>query len=242
MNRVWLGLILAGAVSLAGSSALAASVQGRIKGHQHLRNPVWTEAKSVERHGYSFRESVPTVPSSLRKLFPDASREICIVAFSGDKQAPSRKPIAIRVAGGRTSAVTLVVEPGSEVRFTNGDSFVHRLFGVGLSTFAPAPLAPGKSRRWPVKNSGKYEIADEVAPSVRMWIVAKSGVAAIAYPTSKGKFSLELDSGTYTLQAYFAGEPIGKSRRVKVGRRRVNLSRRPLILATKAPKESDPSR
>lgn len=203
-------------------------------GQRHLRNPVWLEAKSADRHGYSFREPVETVPSSMRKLFPDVSREICIVAFDRDGDSPSKKSRSVRVAGGRTSAVTLVVNPGTPIRFSNGDPFPHRLFGVGIKSFSPAPLASGKSRQWAVQSAGSYQIADELAPSIRMWVVAKPGVAAIGYPSQSGKFSLDVPrAGNYTIQAYFSGKAVGKPRLVKVGRRKVNLSRRPLVLATK---------
>lgn len=239
MYRVWLGLIVGLAAHCLAGEAAAASIRGRIKGQEHLRNPVWLAAKSAEGHGYSFREPVPMVPSSLRKLFPDVTREVCIVAFAMDKSPKRKKSVSVRVAGGRTSQVTLVVQPGTELKFTNGDAFAHQLYGVGISSFTPAPLAPGKSRRWPAKEAGRYEVADESSPSVRMWIVAKPGVAAVAYPSANGSFLLNLEKpGDYTLQAYFAGRAVGKPRRVKVGRRKVNLSRRPLVLAKKAPREA----
>lgn len=234
----WWAIVLGLAFASSVSVANATSVQGRIVGQQYLRNPVWLAAKAADRHGYSFREPVATVPSSLRKLFPDVSREVCIVAFKRDGSSKPGPLRTVKVAGGRTSSVTVVVNPGTAIRFKNGDPFPHRLFGVGIKSFSSAPLAMGKSRKWTVKSPGSYEVADELAPSVRMWVVAKSGVAAVAYPSSSGKFSLNVPkAGNYILQAYFSGQPIGKPRPVKVGRRKVNLTRRPLVLATRAPTE-----
>ncbi len=218
-------------VCLGSPDAEAASVRGKITGHQHLRNPVWFEAKSPDRHGYSFREPVTTVPAQLRRLTPDATKEICVVAFGRAAGKPA--PISVKVAGGRTDPVTMVVLPGTEIRFNNGDPFTHRLFGVELQTFPPAPMNKGASRRWTAKEAGTYEFRDELAPSIRSWIVAKPGVVAVAYPASDGDFELSLAAGDYELQAYFAGAPVGRSRAVKVARRPVNLTRKPLVVATK---------
>ena len=219
-------------ICLGSANAIAASVRGKIAGQQHLRNPVWFEAKSPDRHGYSFREPVTTVPAELRRLTPDVTKEIVVVAFGRD--AGKAAPVSVKVAGGRTDPVTLVVLPGTEIRFNNGDPFTHRLFGVELQTFPPAPMNKGASRRWTAKEAGTYEFRDELAPSIRSWIVAKPGVVAVAYPDSGGEFSLSLDAGDYELQAYFAGAPVGRARAVKVGRRAVNLTRKPLVVATKA--------
>ena len=88
-------------------AAHAAPIVGKISGQQHLRNPVWLEAKSPNRHGYSFREPVTTVPAEARKLEPDIAKEICIVALGGDGQKSA--PASVVVAGGRTNPVKMFV-------------------------------------------------------------------------------------------------------------------------------------
>jgi hypothetical protein len=81
-------------------------------------------------------------------------------------------------------------------------------------------------------------VRDELSPSVRAWIVAEPGVVATAFPTSDGSFELSIDvPGLYTLQAYFSGKPIGAALPFSVARKTVDLSRRPLVLATQPPKE-----
>jgi hypothetical protein len=73
-----------------------------------------------------------------------------------------------------------------------------------------------------------------------MWVVAEPTVAATAFPSSDGRFTLNVDDpGQYTLQAYFAGEAVGKPLSVVVERRDVDVSGRPLVLATKAPVEDN---
>jgi hypothetical protein len=219
--------------------AEAAGLRGRLVGYEHLRNPVWVAAKAPERHGYSFREPVTTVPAGLRKLFPLISKEVCVVAL-GTGTPAATKPVGVRVSGGRTTPVTLVVAPGTELRFRNGDPFDHRLFGVGFTTLAPSTTAKGATRRWTAQAPGRYEVRDELSPSVLMWVVAEPGVVATAFPSSDGRFALTIDEpGQYTLQAYFAGEPVGRPLAVVVDKRDVDVSARPLVLATKPPVEDN---
>ena len=81
---------------------------------------------------------------------------------------------------------------------------------------------------------------DELAPSLSMWVVTEPTVAAIAMPTTDGRFTLAIEeAGQYTLQAYFAGEPVGRPITVSVDRRDVDVSGRPLVLATKPPVEDN---
>ncbi|MEO8183478.1 MAG: hypothetical protein ABI895_31985 [Deltaproteobacteria bacterium] len=219
--------------------AAATNIRGRLVGFEHLRNPIWVAAKDPDHHGYSFREPVTTVPAGMRKLFPAISKEICIVAL-GTGTVGTAKPVSVRVSGGRTTPVTLVVVPGTELRFKNSDPFDHRLYGVGFTTLAPSTMSKGATRRWTALQAGRYEIRDELAPSLDMWVVAEPAVAATAFPTSDGRFTLNVDEpGPYTVQAYFAGETVGKPLAVMVERRDVDVSSRPLVLAIKAPVEDN---
>jgi hypothetical protein len=134
----------------------------------------------------------------------------------------------------------LVVAPGTELRFRNGDPFDHRLYGVGFTTLAPSTTAKGATRRWTAQAAGRYEVRDELSPSVLMWVIAEPGVVATAFPSSDGRFALTIDEpGQYTLQAYFAGEPVGRPLAVVVDKRDVDVSARPLVLATKPPVEDN---
>lgn len=227
-----------GALFFATPNAYGADVKGKVTGYEHLRNPVWVAAKDPGRHGYSFREPVTTVPAAMRKLFPQVSKEICIVALASSP-APAGKPFSVRISGGRTTPVTLVVAPGTELRFKNADPFEHRLYGVGLSTFAASATAKGGLRRWTPTEAGRFEIRDELAPSLSMWVVSEPTAVAAALPATDGRFTLSLEPGQYTLQAYFAGEPVGRPQPVVVERRDVDLTSRPLVVATKPPVEDN---
>jgi plastocyanin len=232
--------VLAGAFCVSvGSPANATNIRGRLVGFEFLRNPVWAAAKDPDHHGYSFREPVTTVPANMRKLFPMISKEVCIVAL-GTGTAGAAKPVSVRVSGGRTTPVTLVVVPGTELRFKNSDPFDHRLYGVGFTSLAASTMQKGATRRWTALEAGRYEIRDELTPSLGMWVIAEPTVAATTFPGSDGRFTLSVDDpGQYQLQAYFAGEAVGKPISVVVERRDVDVSGRPLVVATKAPVEDN---
>jgi len=209
-------LLLAAGVLALPSSADAARVKGRFEGFRALQNPVWAEAKDSKSHGFSFREPVPTVRAEYRRPFPYIPKELCIAAIAAGPQK-AQPPVLVRVGGGRTTPVTIVVTPGTRLTFQNTDPFKHKLFGVGIKTFAASDTGPGATRDWSVPGPGVFEVRDESAPSLRMWIVAEANVAQVAYPSMKGEFSLNIqEPGDYVLQAYFAGKKVGAATPVTV--------------------------
>ncbi|HOU93048.1 MAG TPA: hypothetical protein PLU22_18465 [Polyangiaceae bacterium] len=190
--------------------ATGPKIKGRVANFEYLLNPVWEEAKDPDKKLYSFREIVPTVPAKHRALYPHIPKELCIAALSDQKQPVPRMATLIRVGGGRTTPVTIVVTPETRLRFKNTDPFPHRLYGMGQSTLTPNDTIKGGARDWTVPSAGTFEIRDELAPSLRMWIVAEPNVATIAYPSMSGEFALRPEvAGTYTVQAYFAGKKVG---------------------------------
>lgn len=238
-RRPWLagaGVLLA--TALLPRSAHAAVVRGKVTGFQYLLNPVWAEAKSPDKHGYSFREPVPTVRSEFRKLFPHIPKELCIAAIAVEKQ--KREPLLVRVGGGRTTPVTVVVPPGTELQFKNTDPFTHRLYAVGFPAFGAADTIKGGDRRWTVPEPKTFEIRDGAAPSLRMWVVGEPNVASIAYPSLSGDFALGIPGpGEYKIQAYFAGKRIGPEIPVTIAERDLVLPQ-PLVVGTKeAASDSD---
>jgi hypothetical protein len=182
---------------------------------------------------------VPTVRAEFRKLFPHIPKELCIAAIGTQKQK-TIPPVLIRVGGGRTTPVTLVVPPGTQLQFQNTDPFKHRLYGVGISTFAPNDTIRGGVRSWGVAGAGSFEIRDQLAPSLRMWVIGEPNVAAIAYPSMKGEFALTVaEPGEYTIQAFFAGKKVGPPRVVKLEGGDVDISREPIKVAADQKKKDD---
>jgi plastocyanin len=215
----WLALGL----GLLPSTAGAARVKGHLEGFRSLQNPVWVEAKDPKNHGYSFREPVPTVRAEYRRPFPHIPKELCVAAIASAPQNPEQ-PVLIRIGGGRTTPVTIVVTPGTRLTFQNTDPFKHKIYGVGIKTFAVSETGPGATRDWSVPEAGVFEIRDAAAPSLRMWIVAEPNVAQIAYPSMKGEFSLAMqEPGDYTLQAYFSGKKVGAPMLVTVAAKDLEL-------------------
>jgi hypothetical protein len=222
------------------SVALAATVKGQVKGHNELINPVWEESARPDNNRYTWREPSPTVRSEFRRLFGLAPKELCIAGISAGKADPPKVPILVTVGGGRTTPVTLVVAPGTRLRFRNNDPYKHRLYAVGENSLPPADMAMAAERDWTAPGVGTYELRDELAPSVRSWVIVKEGVASIGYPNRKGQFFLTLEPGEYKLQFFFAGKTIGELEGVSVGARDVDLTRSPIKVAL--PKEKDASK
>lgn len=220
----WLGAL----ALLISGTAEAAKLRGRVDGFRNLLNPVWAEARDPKQHGYSFREPVATVRAEFRRLFPHAPKEICVAAIAiGPQKAPP--PVLVRIGGGRTTPVTIVVPPNTRLTFQNTDPFKHRLHGVNIATFQPADTLRGANRDWTVPGPGTFEIRDELAPSLRMWVIGDPNVAAIAYPSQKGDFALTVEQpGDYTVQAFFAGKKVGPAVPVTVKDADLDLSKTPL--------------
>jgi hypothetical protein len=223
---------------LSAGHAHAELILGKLVNFQHLRNPVWVEAREPKKHGYTFRELVPTVPAEYRQLFPHIPKEVCVAAIATSTQPP-RPAVLVRVGGGRTTPVTIVVPPKTKLSFKNTDPFTHRLYAVGLKTFAPNDTARGAEREWSPPSAGVYEIRDELAPSLRMWVVAEANVASISYPSMKGDFAVKVkEPGDYTIQTFFAGKKVGPAVPVTVDGKDVKL-RAPIKVATPPRKEKN---
>jgi hypothetical protein len=93
----------------------------------------------------------------------------------------------------------------------------------------PADTLRGANREWSVPGPGVFEIRDQLAPSLRMWVIGDPNVAAIAYPSMKGDFALSVEQpGEYTVQAFFAGKKVGPALPVTVKDADVDLSKTPL--------------
>ena len=200
------------------AAAFGGQVKGKLVGLEKLVNPVWHEAKDVGSHRFSWREPSPTVRAEFRNLFAYAPKEVCVAALASSAQQPPALPLLITVGGGRTTPVTVVVTPGTRLHFENRDPFAHKLYGVGQSTFPPGEMAALAARDWTAPGPGRYEIRDELSPSVRSWVVVEPNVAAIAYPSVQGQFLIpQLAPGEYTLKAYFSGSQAGSPRTFVLG-------------------------
>jgi plastocyanin len=229
LSTLFGSLALAGLLAASASPALAARVVGTVTGHVNLENPVWAAAKDPKAKAYTFREMVPTVAAQYRRLYPHLPKEICMGLLSSGPAAPGA-PITVKVGGGRTSPVTLVAAPGTKVIFQNQDAFPHRLYGVNNKDLSPNDMARGARREWTVPASGTYEVRDELAPSLRMWIVSEPGLVQQTFPSLKGEYSFSVEApGEYQVQAYFSGQKVGAAVPVQVAARDIALA--PITLA-----------
>ena len=213
--RVILPSILA--ASLLAGVAAAGQVKGRISGQEKLVPDVQLGAAKPDSHHWVWREPSPTVRSEFRALSANPSRDICIAALES-AAAPAMAPILIRITGGRTVPTTIAVSPGTRIAFENRDPFPHQIYVVGSTTWKAEIINPGSRREWSAPaGAGRFEIRDELFPSVRSYVVVDPGVADVAYPGHDGAFAFSnLVSGDYVLKAYFQGKPVGKPVSVSV--------------------------
>jgi hypothetical protein len=228
MTRGWSGARLARrlgvlfALLAVPSAALAAAnvvtVKGKVSSTAKLLNPSWNEAKDPRSHRFTFREPSLTVRQDVRALTGFMPKELCVAALLVEGKAPAPKvALSVKIAGGRTSPVTLVVAEGQLIQFLNLDPFPHKLYDLGGKGLPPtetpaasiAQGAPQNSRNWTPPGPGKYEIRDQVTPSLRSWIVVEPRTVGVGYPDRKGDFEISLEPGKYKLRGYFNGEPVG---------------------------------
>lgn len=216
-RRVLRRLALSLALLAVPGAALAATVtlKGKAVGTAKLLNPVWNEAKDTKSNRYTFREPSATVRSEVRTLTGYLPKELCVAAL-GEKGAPLKVPLRVVVSGGRTTPVTLVVAEGQQIQFENQDPFPHKLYDTGNKGLNAVETAAAKSRSWTPPGPGKYEIRDQLAPSVRSWIVVESRTLGVGFPDRQGQFAIDLEPGKYTLRGYYNGEKVGSDLEIVV--------------------------
>jgi hypothetical protein len=190
-------------------------VRGHVVGWEKLVPQVYAEAMKNDARHYSWREPSPTVKLDFRKLTANVARDVCIVASIGGAAA-SHEPISVKVTGGRITPSTIAIAPGSRLSLKNADPFVHVLYEVGSSEWAPNPVAAGSAREWSSSTAGVHVIRDQLFPSVAMYIVIDPSVVEYALPDKEGAFAIALPAGEYTLKALFEGKQVGKDS-IRVG-------------------------
>jgi hypothetical protein len=187
------------------------NVKGKITGWEKLVPEVYAEAAKPEARRWTWREPSPSVAAQFRALSANPSRDICIAALTGANQ--EKTEVGMQVTGGRVIPTTIVVTPNTMLAFKNLDPFKHRLYIVNANhqnALAPEDLQPNADRRWSAQGAGKYEVRDELFPSVRTFIVVDAQVVQVVYPGRDGAFGFTLPGGDYTLKAFFNGKPVGK--------------------------------
>ncbi len=205
------GTLCALAFLTASSEANPPNVKGKITGYEKLVPEVYAEAAKPEARRWTWREPSPSVDPKFRTLAPNPPRDICVAATTSANQ--EKQEFLMQVTGGRVFPTTIVVTPNTGLAFKNLDPFKHRIYVVsatGQKLLAPDDLQPNASRTWAAQGPGRYEVRDELFPSVRTYIVVDPQVAGIAYPGRDGAFVFSLPAGDYVLKTFFNGKAIGK--------------------------------
>lgn len=188
------------------------NVKGKVSGYDKLVPEVYAEAAKPEARRWTWREPSPSVAAQFRTLAANPSRDVCIAATTGANQ--EKQEFRMTVTGGRVFPTTIVVTPNTQLAFKNFDPFKHRIYIVsatGQKLLAAEDLQPNAVRSWSTQGAGKYEVRDELFPSVRTYIVVDPQVVQVAYPGRDGAFAFSLPAGEYVLKAFFNGKPVGKN-------------------------------
>lgn len=201
--------------ALSGAAHAGGLVRGRLAGFDKLVPTVYAEMAKVEAHRYTWRDLSPTVRPEFRVLSASPSRDLCIAAMTNGT-APAHDPVLVKVTGGHTIPTTLVVTPGTRLAFENRDPFKHRLYALGQAAFKADDMMPSARREWTAPSAGAFEFRDELAPSLRLYIVVDPQVVAFAFPARDGAFQFDLPPGEYTLKSFFNGREVGKPTAVVV--------------------------
>jgi hypothetical protein len=200
----------AAALLTASGHAGPPNVKGKITGYEKLTPEVYAEAAKPEARRWTWREPSPSVAAQFRALSANPSRDICIAATTGANQ--EKQEFRMTVTGGRVFPTTIVVTPNTQLAFKNFDPFKHRIYVTNgtQKLLAAEDLQPNAVRTWSAQGAGRYEVRDELYPSVRTFVVVDAQVVQVAYPGRDGAFGFSLPAGEYVLKAFFNGHQVGK--------------------------------
>lgn len=210
--------------------ASSPNVKGKISGQDKLVPDVYAEAAKPEARRWTWREPSPSVAAQFLTLAANPSRDVCIAATTSGSAGP-QEAIRMTVTGGRVYPTTIVVSPGTPLAFKNFDPFKHRLYVVGNPNFKAEDMGPNQVRSWSSPSPGRYEIRDELFPSVRTYVIVDPQVVQVAYPGRDGAFGLSLPSGEYVLKAFFGGKQVGKPMSVNAREKSAVELTDPLVVA-----------
>jgi hypothetical protein len=205
-----LAVLSAFALVTASGRAGPPNVKGKITGYEKLTPEVYAEAAKPEARRWTWREPSPSVAAQFRALSANPSRDICIAATTNANQ--EKQEFRMTVTGGRVVPTTIVVTPNTQLAFKNFDPFKHRIYVVNgaQKLLAPEDLQPNAVRTWSPQGAGRFEVKDELFPSVRTFVVVDPQVVQVAYPGRDGAFGFSLPAGEYVLKAFFNGHPVGR--------------------------------
>jgi hypothetical protein len=210
LGIVAVAVLMAFALLTASGRAAAPNVKGKITGYEKLTPEVYAEAAKPEARRWTWREPSPSVAAQFRALSANPSRDICIAATTAANQ--DKQEFRMTVTGGRVFPTTIVVTPNTQLAFKNFDPFKHRIYVLNgaQKLLPPDDLQPNAVRTWAPQGPGRFEVRDELFPSVRTFVIVDPQVVQVAYPGRDGAFGFALPAGDYLLKAFFNGHPVGR--------------------------------
>ena len=105
---VVLAMALASGTLMAGPASGPATIKGKVVGWEKLLSQLYVEAAKADAHRFTWREPSPTVKQDFRRLSPNPTRDVCVVAIGGAGAQAHESQKAV-VTGGRVTPSTVVL-------------------------------------------------------------------------------------------------------------------------------------
>lgn len=189
--------ILALALALAGGTALAAPVRGKLE--------LPTSAPDLEATPHHVRAQNGLFPTIERIYEPTRAVTVALTR----EGAESEVACPARLENGGLLPRTLVGAPGAALSLTNFDGTEYAPRAEGLEALDGSSIPPGAAVTVPMPSEGTLEITDAIHPHVHGRLVVLPGLLGCAKVSELGAFRFEqVDAGEYTLHFFVDGEEL----------------------------------
>ncbi|MCC7538222.1 MAG: hypothetical protein IT379_18490 [Deltaproteobacteria bacterium] len=138
-----------------------------------------------------------------RTIDPPRDLAFALVGPPPAQQAEAR--VTVELVDGSLRPASIVVRPGTTVRFENRDELAHELYGVDYPAIGPEATSPNAARVVTLSDVRIIEIRDRRVPHLRGYI-AVTPVAYAGNPAADGTMTITgVAAGSYTLKVLFDG-------------------------------------
>lgn len=188
-------------------AAQATEVAGRVVIKGSLAGPLDPPSRRP-RFYWSLDNGV--LPARADRILPERDLTIILVERGRPAARRTSAPVVVRIAEGGMFPSSVVVRPGTMIRFENDDAFAHELYSPSHPDFAPESMARGQTRPFVAPQSGRIEVRCKRSPHLRGWIAIEDAVYFVS-PRPDGSFTLTAAPGLYAVRTLFEGRWIAES-------------------------------
>ncbi len=140
------------------------------------------------------------------------------VVLTGTGPSVVGPQVDVKLQGGAPLPSTIVVPPGTVLRFQNDDDFTHELYAEGADWFSAEATSAGATRGVRSPNTaGHFVLRDRLVPHAVAHLHVVPNVLAVARVDRAGRYSFGVvGAGSYTLKV-FTNDKEAKTQEVVVG-------------------------